>query len=185
MNLGIKMIAPDHGVIWRSNIDKILTSYDNWSHNRGEKKALVIYDTMWHSTEEMAKAVAQGIEEAGIKAHLINLKVHHRSDVMTEVLGAKAVVLGCSTLNNGLLPRMAGFLMYMRGLKPTNKIGAAFGSFGWSGEAVKLMNEAMADMKLDVIEEGLRMKYVPTEDKLKECVAMGNRIGKAVAEIEE
>ncbi|THB78077.1 MAG: MBL fold metallo-hydrolase [Desulfobulbaceae bacterium] len=182
LNLDIKMIAPDHGVIWRSHFDQIIKAYDDWSQYKGGKKALVIYDTMWHSTEKMAKAVAHGIEKEGVHAELINLKVHHRSDVMTKVLAARALVLGCPTLNNGLLPRMAGFLMYMRGLKPQNKIAAAFGSYGWSGESVKLMNEAMKEMRLNVIEEGNRVKYVPTHDDLGECVEMGQRIGKAVKE---
>ncbi|BHH83905.1 FprA family A-type flavoprotein [Desulforhopalus sp. 52FAK] len=182
MNLDIKMIAPDHGVIWRTHQDKILEAYDKWSKNEADKKALVIYDSMWHSTEEMAHAVSAGLIEAGVSTNMVNLQVHHRSDVMTQVLGAKAVVLGSSTLNNGLLPRMAGFLMYMRGLKPTNKIGATFGSFGWSGEAVSLMNKALEEMKIDVIEDGLKIKYVPTEDKLDECREMGRRVGKAVCE---
>jgi flavorubredoxin len=182
LNLDIKMIAPDHGVIWRKNLNKILEAYDHWSRNEAGKKVLVIYDSMWHSTESMAQAVEAGLRETGVSTRLINLKVHHRSDVMTEVLGAKAVVLGSSTLNNGLLPRMAGFLMYMRGLKPTNKFGATFGSYGWSGEAVGLLNTALQDMRIDVIEEGLRMKYVPDEQKLKECVELGRRVGKRVIE---
>jgi flavorubredoxin len=101
---------------------------------------------------------------------------------MTDVLDAKAVILGCATLNNGLLPRMAGFLMYMRGLRPTNKIGAAFGSYGWSGEAVKLMNGAMEEMKFTIIDPGLRIKYVPDHESLKPCVEMGRKIAKAVIE---
>ncbi len=182
MNLDIKMIAPDHGIVWRTHIDKILTAYDKWSKNESEEKVLVIYDSMWHSTEDMAHAIGRGLRETGVSTSMINLKVNHRSDVMTQVLNAKAVVLGSSTLNNGLLPRMAGFLMYMRGLKPTNKFGAAFGSFGWSGESVALMNTALKDMKIDVIEDGLRLKYVPDEKSLDECVAMGKRIGKRVIE---
>jgi len=182
MNLGIKMIAPDHGVIWRTHIDKILEAYDNWSQNKADNRALIIYDSMWHSTEKMAHAMAAGVEEAGLRTKLINLKVHHRSDVMTDVLTANTIILGSSTLNNGLLPRMAGFLMYMRGFKPTNKFGASFGSFGWSGEAVKLMNKALEDMKIDVIEEGLRVKYVPDAAHFEECVDMGRRIGKQVLE---
>jgi flavorubredoxin len=146
MGLEIDMIAPDHGLIWRSHIKDVLQAYSDWSQNKGRRKALVIYDTMWESTQKMAKAITTGINMSGVSVKLINLAVSHRSDVMTDVLNAKAVVLGCATLNNGLLPRMAGFLMYMRGLKPTNKIGAAFGSFGWSGEGVKLMNAAMEDM---------------------------------------
>jgi flavorubredoxin len=182
MGLEIDMIAPDHGLIWRSHIGDVLAAYDKWSQHKGQRQALVIYDTMWESTHKMAKAVANGINLEEVSVKLLNLAVNHRSDVMTEVLKAKAVVLGSATLNNGLLPRMAGFLMYMRGLRPTNKIGAAFGSYGWSGEAVKLMNEAMEEMKFDVIEPGLRIKYVPDHDGLKECVEMGRRIGKAVKE---
>ena len=182
LGLEIDMIAPDHGVIWRSNIGDVLKAYGDWSQNKGKRKALVIYDTMWASTEKMAKAVATGIDTTGVSVKLINMAHAHRSDVMADVLNAKAVILGCATLNNGMLPRMAGFLMYMRGLKPTNKIGAAFGSFGWSGEAVKLMNRAMEDMKFDIVEPGLRVKYVPGQTDLSECVEMGKRIGAAVIE---
>ena len=180
LGLEIDMIAPDHGVIWRSHIGDVLKAYGDWSQNKGKRKALVIYDTMWASTEKMAKAVATGINMTGTSVKLINLAYAHRSDVMADVLNAKAVILGCATLNNGMLPRMAGFLMYMRGLKPTNKIGAAFGSFGWSGEAVKLMNRAMEDMKFDIVEPGLRVKYVPGHTDLSDCVEMGKRIGEAV-----
>jgi flavorubredoxin len=182
MNLELNMIAPDHGVIWRTHQNKILEAYDKWSRNESKEKVLVIYDSMWHSTEKMAHAVGAGLKEVGVSTNMVNLQVHHRSDVMTQVLDAKAVVLGCSTLNNGLLPRMAGFPMYMRGLKPTNKFGATFGSFGWSGEAVGLMNTALQDMKIDVIEDGLKLKYVPKEEQLEECMEMGRRVGKRVLE---
>ncbi len=180
--LEIDMIAPDHGVIWRSNPGLAIESYDKWSHNRGDGNALIIYDTMWHSTETMAKEVAAGLQDEGISVKLLNLRYNHRSDVMRDVLNASAIILGCSTLNNGLLPRMAGFLMYMSGLRPTNKIGAAFGSFGWSGEAVKLLNKAMEEMKFDVIDDGLRTKYVPEKDSLEKCVALGRKVGQALKE---
>ena len=180
MDLDIKMVAPDHGVIWRSHIDKIIASYESWSSHESEQRALVIYETMWRSTEAMSKAVASGIESCGVPVDLINLKVNHHSDIMTRVLTARALVLGSSTLNNGLLPYMAGFLSYMRGLKPQNKIGAAFGSYGWSGESVKMLKEAMSEMKLDIIDEGIRVKFVPTHDDLARCVELGKRIGEAV-----
>jgi len=182
MNLPITTIAPDHGVIWRSNPGKILDAYSRWCVHEGRGNALIIYDTMWHSTEIMAKAVADGLQDEGISYKLLNLRVSHRSDVMTDVLQASAVVLGCPTLNNGLLPRMAGFLMYMRGLKPTNKIGAAFGSYGWSGEAVKLMNQAMSEMKFIICHEGLRVQYVPEHDQLSECVELGRTVGRNLKE---
>ncbi len=180
MNLEIKMIAPDHGVIWRTNTSMPLEAYDKWSQNKGDGNALIIYDTMWHSTEMMAKEVGTGLQDEGISYKLLNLRYNHRSDVMREVLNASAIVLGCSTLNNGLLPRMAGFLMYMRGLRPTNKIGAAFGSFGWSGESVKLLNAAMTDMKFDIVDDGLKVKYVPEEGDLSQCTELGRKVGRAL-----
>ncbi len=182
LDLDIKMVAPDHGIIWRKHFDKILKAYDQWSHFKSEEKALVIYETMWQSTEKMAQAVAKGIEKEGVPVDLANLKVCHRSDVITKVLDSRAVILGSPTLNNGLLPHMAGFLAYMKGLKPQKKLAAAFGSFGWSGESVKLLNAELEQMKLEIIEEGIRIKYVPDHDKLEECYEMGRRIGRAVKE---
>ncbi len=182
MGLPIKMIAPDHGVIWRSNPGIPIAAYDKWSQGAGNGKALVIYDTMWHSTEEMAKRVGAGLQNEGISYQLLNLRYNHRSDVMREVLDASAVILGCPTLNNGLLPRMAGFLMYMRGLRPLNKVGAAFGSFGWSGESVKLMNGAMGDMKFNIVDDGLRVKYVPEDTDYDLCVELGQKVGSAIKE---
>ncbi len=186
IGLEVDMIAPDHGVIWRTHVDRILKAYQDWSNHRAANKALVVYDTMWHSTEMMAKAIADGIESTGTSMQLLDLSVNHRSDVMTEVLDAKGVCMGCPTLNNGLLPRMAGFLMYMKGLRPARKLGAAFGSFGWSGEAVKHMNKAMEDMKFDLIHDGIKIKYVPTHDDLKVCrdlgVLMGQKVQEAVKE---
>lgn len=185
MELPIKMIAPDHGVIWRSNPGKIIDAYSRWCVHEGKGNALIIYDTMWHSTEMMAHAVADGLQDKGIGYKLLNLQVNHRSDVMSDVLEASAIILGCPTLNNGLLPRMAGFLMYMRGLRPTNKIGAAFGSYGWSGESVKLMNKSMLEMKFNMVHEGLKVQYVPEHTHLKECVELGKTVGQALNDIKE
>lgn len=180
MQLPIKMLAPDHGVVWRSNPGKIIEAYSRWCVHQGNGKALIIYDTMWESTRMMAKAIAEGLHEEGIEYKMLDLQVNHRSDVMTDVLEASAVVLGSSTLNNGMLPRMADFLMYMRGLRPTNKIGACFGSYGWSGEAVKMMNETLKEMNIILCHEGLKVQYVPEHAKLGTCVDMGRTVGKSL-----
>jgi flavorubredoxin len=180
MQLPIKMLAPDHGVIWRSNPGKIIDAYSRWCNHEGNGKALVIYDTMWESTRKMAKAVAEGLHEQGVEYKLLDLQVNHRSDVMTDVLEASALVLGSPTLNNGMLPRMADLLMYMRGLRPTNKVGAAFGSYGWSGEAVKMMNEILKEMNIILCHEGLKVQYVPEHAQLNACVELGRTVGKAM-----
>ena len=182
MGLKIDMIAPDHGLIWRANPGKIIEAYDNWSKQKTEQKALIIYDTMWKSTEAMARAVADGLLEEHVTVKIFDLEHNHRSDIITEVLDAKALVFGSPTLNNGMLPRMADMLHYLRGLRPENKMGAAFGSYGWSGEAVKLINQALEDMKIKVIGQGVRVKYIPTDEDLRDCMELGRKIGKEIKE---
>jgi flavorubredoxin len=180
MGLQIDMIAPDHGVICRSDPGKIVEAYGRWSAQEPSRKALVVYDTMWQATEMMAKAIADGISQEEVSVRLMDLKANHRSDVMTEVLDAGALVFGSSTLNNGMLPGMADMLHYLKGLKPQNKIGAAFGSYGWSGEAVKLISRALEEMKVELVDEGIRVKYVPDHEDLAKCVELGRRVGKAL-----
>ena len=177
-----KMICPDHGIIWRKDPAKIIDAYVRWCRQEPQKKAVVVYDTMWHSTEKMANAVVSGINKEGVPAKPLHLRKSHRSEVMTDVFDAKAVVIGSPTLNNQLFPSLADFLTYMKGLKPLNKIGAAFGSYGWSGEAVKMINKELEDMNFEIIDPGLRIQYVPDKEALKTCYELGRKIGKAVME---
>jgi len=181
MKLDLRMICPDHGVIWRRDPGRIVQAYLDWCRQEAGKKAVVIYDTMWHSTEKMAEAINAGIMAEGVPSKPMNLRSWHRSEVMTEVFDARAVVVGSPTLNNGLFPTVADFLCYMKGLKPKNKIGAAFGSYGWSGEAVKLVENELTDMKIELIQPGLRTQFVPEKPILDLCHEFGRKIGQAVA----
>lgn len=180
MGLEFKMICPDHGVLWRKNPNKIIEAYVKWSKQEPEKKAVVIYDTMWHSTQIMAEAITEGIHSQGVFVKPMKLRDTHRSDIMTEVLDSRAVVVGSPTLNNGIFPTLADFLTYMKGLRPQNKMGAAFGSFGWSGEAVGLIEKYLEEMKFEMIESGMKHQYVPDLNGLEACREMGKRIGRAV-----
>ena len=180
--LGLKfdMVCPDHGIIWRKDIPKIVNAYVEWSGQKPAKKAVIFYDTMWHSTEMMAGEIASGLHESGVEVKLMHIRTSHRSDIMTEVLDAGAVVVGSPTLNNGLFPTVADVLTYIKGLRPKKKIAAAFGSYGWSGESVKLINKELQDMKFELVDEGLNMKFVPDKSNLKECFEYGKKIGKAL-----
>ena len=180
LGLEIDMICPDHGILWRREPGKIINAYVEWSRQQPAPKAIIIYDTMWHSTEMMAEAIAAGLIESGVEVRPMHLRKVHRSDIMTEVLDARAIIIGSPTLNNGLFPTVADFLTYMKGLKPQNKLAAAFGSYGWSGESVKLINKALEDMKFEIIDPGLNLQYVPDQEGLDVCVDLGRRIGKAI-----
>lgn len=182
MGIKIEMIAPDHGLIWRKNVQGILNSYAHWASGKVKAKAVVAYDTMWGSTAKMAHAVIDGLISQGLQVKATDLKGWHRSDVMTELLDSAALVLGSPTLNNGYLPRMADLLCYARGLKPMCLAGAAFGSYGWGGESVKLLNDELARMKIDLAHEGLKIKYVPSRDGLDKCRELGISVGRKVRE---
>ncbi|MDD2903534.1 MAG: flavodoxin domain-containing protein, partial [Syntrophales bacterium] len=136
-------------------------------------------------TEIMAEALIDGLMDAGVEAQLHHLRSTHISDIVTEVLDAGLLLIGSPTLNNNLFPTVSQFLTYLKGLRPRNKAALAFGSFGWSGEAVKLINQELEAMKLKVVHEGLKIKYIPDPEelgaarKLAEQLARENLVTKA------
>jgi len=171
--LSLRLIAPDHGPVWRSDIGGIIERYARWAAQRPTAKAVVVYATMWHSTEKMARAIAEGLAAGGLRVKLMSMDRVHRSEVVYELLCAGALAVGSSTLNNNILPAMADVLTYLRGLKPQNLVGAAFGSYGWSGEAVRQIEEVLAAMKVESAGEGIRVKNVPDRDVLARCYELG------------
>ena len=178
--LSIKTIAPDHGVIWRSDPGKIISAYAGWSGWKTKNKALIIYDTMWHSTEQMACAIEHGLVAEGVEVKSYNLTASDKSDVITDVLDAKALIIGSPTLNNGMFPSVAQFLCYLKGLKPKDKKGAVFGSFGWGGGATKAVTQEMEVMGIELVEPELGIKWVPEQSELDQCVDFGKRIASKI-----
>ena len=173
-----KMIAPDHGLIYRRHPEWVLSLYQKWAAGAPEPKGLVIYDTMWHSTEMLAQAFVQGLTDAGAEAQLHHLRSTHHSDIITEVLDAGLLLIGSPTLNNNLFPTVGQFLTYLKGLRPRNKAAAAFGSFGWSGEAVKLITQELEAMKLKVVHEGFKVKYIPDPEELAAARKLGGQLAR-------
>ena len=178
--LDIKMIATSHGMIWRKDLGKIINAYLSWAKGESKAKAVVVYDTMWGSTQIMAEAIAEGIASEGVEVRPYRLTDSDRSEIMEDVLDARAVVVGSPTLNNGMFPSVADFVIYMRGLRPKGKIGAAFGSFGWGGGAVKAMREHLERAGLEMTFEDLEMRYVPKEREKLKCFEYGQAIGRKV-----
>ncbi|MCG8568416.1 MAG: flavodoxin domain-containing protein, partial [Desulfobacterales bacterium] len=180
MNLKIDMICPDHGIIWRKNPEKIIQAYDKWSLQEPEKKIVVLFDSMWESTTKMARAITSGIESESVNVRLMNTRKCHRSDIMTEIIDAGAIAVGSPTLNNSIFPVIADVMTYIKGLRPQNKLAAAFGSYGWSGEAVKILNKEFEEMKLEIVDPGLKVQYVPDEDDIQKCFDLGVKLAKTL-----
>lgn len=180
LRLAFRIIAPDHGPIWRKDVGGILGRYGKWAAQKPEGKAVVVYGTMWHSTEKMARAISEGLAAGGLRVTLLSVDKVHRSDVLCEVLCAGAIAVGSSTLNNQMLPAMADVMTYLRGLKPRHLVGAAFGSYGWSGEAVKQLEEILAEMKVESAGAGIRVKHAPDHEVLSRCYDLGMRMAEMV-----
>jgi flavorubredoxin len=178
--LDIDMIAPSHGVIWRGDPGKILSAYQRWVEGRTRQKAVIVYDTMWGSTERVAKAIIEGIASEGVEARIHRLDATHNSDVIADVLEARAVLVGSPTLNNGLFPTVASFLAYMKGLKPRNKIGAAFGSYGWGGGAKRAVEAELKATGVELVENDLDFNYRPEAEELKRAFEFGRLIAEKI-----
>jgi flavorubredoxin len=166
--LDIEIIAPSHGVIWRKYIKQILELYHAFSDGACEDTALVIYDTMWHSTESMAHSIAEGFARRGTKVILYNLKVSELSDIVTDALTARYLVIGSPTLNNGIMPNVRALLTYLKGLSPKGKRGFAFGSYGWSGQSTGIINQSLVDMGVEILMDPVRISYIPSKEQLAE-----------------
>ena len=178
--LEIDMIGPSHGVIWRGNPGMILEAYQRWVQGESKPRAVIVYDTMWGSTERVANALFRGLASEGVEVKIHKLGSSHNSDVIADILEAKAVLVGSPTLNNGLFPTVASFLAYMRGFKPKNKIGAVFGSFGWGGGAKRAAEGEMKAAGIDLVESELDFKFRPTEEELEKVVQFGVELAKRI-----
>jgi len=184
LGLEFEMIAPDHGPIWRADPTHPVRWYARWAEQKPTRKALVVCDTMWHSTERMGRMIVEGLVAGGARATFMSLHggANNRSDVVTGLLGAGALIVGSPTLNNGILPSVADVMTYLKGLKPRNLIGAAFGSYGWSGESVKQLNAMLEGMGVELVGEGVRSLHVPDEEALSACHVLGTRVAEALAQ---
>jgi flavorubredoxin len=174
-NLPVDLICTSHGIIWRNNPTQIVEKYLHWADNYQENQISLLYDTMWESTRVMAEQIAAGIREADkqVTVKLFNLAKSDKNDVITEVFKSKAILLGSPTVNSGVLVSVAAILEEIKGLKFKSKKAGAFGSYGWSGEATKVMSARLAEAGFDVVDEGLRLTWAPDGESRRLCNEYG------------
>lgn len=175
MNLPIKLICPSHGIIWKKNLDRIIDLYFQWANTYQENQISIIYDTMWQSTRLMAESIAEGILKAdpSVTVKLFNAAREDKNDILTEVFQSKAVLVGSPTINYGYSYAIAGILEMVRGMKLKNKKAAAFGSYGWSGDAPKMISEHLQEAGFELVNDGIKMLWVPDETSLLACIEYG------------
>ena len=184
LGLDIQKVLPDHGPMWRTQEDIawILSLYREFAEQRPRPRALVAYSTMWHATEKLATAFAEGVRSAGVEVHLADLAENDRSSIMTHVAYSGLVAFGAPTMNNQMYPAMADVLCYIKGLKPQNKMGFAFGSCGWSGEGAKQISAELDAMGIEQPEKFIQVKYMPTAEELAAIRDAGKRLAESLLE---
>lgn len=182
LNLPLNLICPSHGVIWKNRPVDIVEQYLKWADNYQENQITIVYDTMWQSTRLMAEAIAEGIRnaDAEVKVKILNVAREDKNDILTEIFRSKAILVGSPTINYGFSYATAGILEMARGLKFKNKKAAAFGSFGWSGDAPKMIASRLEEAGFELVSDSLKELWVPDADARGRCVAYGEAFAKAV-----
>jgi anaerobic nitric oxide reductase flavorubredoxin len=182
LGIEIEMIAPDHGIIWRANPEKVLQMYLDMAGGKSDLSISVIYDTMWHSTEKMTLPIMQGVKDEGVECKVIKLRATPMSVAIKEFWKSRGSLIGTPTLNNVMYPTVAEFLTHLRGLRPKNRMVGAFGSFGWGGGAVKEAYEEFKKMGLEIFEPGMQILYKPSLEDEAKCYEFGREFAKKVKE---
>ncbi|XHH07822.1 MAG: FprA family A-type flavoprotein [Candidatus Bathyarchaeia archaeon] len=181
MKLPIDIIGPSHGIIWRKNPMQIIQAYLDWSSGAAaQNKVTIVFDTMWESTDKMARAIAEGICSQGVEAKILKMRASNNTEAVTEVLESKAVLAGSPTLNNGVFPTIGSFMTYITGLRPKGKLWGFFGSYGWGGGAVRGMVEMAKKAGFETYEPTLEIKWVPDEEDLKKCFEFGQQFAQKI-----
>lgn len=181
--LPIEMIAPSHGVIWRANIGRIVEAYRRWTSMKPTRKVLVVYDSMWESTATMAQAIHEGASQKDVDARLLPVRSTSATVVATEILDAASFAVGTPTLNQAMMPAVAGLLTYLQGLKPIGKAGLAFGSYGWASRGTKDVDQVLRNMKLEILQDPLEVQFSPDAAALERCREAGRRLAQRAIEL--
>ncbi|MDR1122824.1 MAG: FprA family A-type flavoprotein [Endomicrobium sp.] len=171
LNLAIDFIAPSHGLIWRKHISYIMEKYFYWSAHKCKKRIAVVYETMWDSTKKMAQKIIEGITSEDVEAVLFDVTKNDRSDIVSYMLDAKGWIFGSSTHDGEMLPVIAGFLHFLKGFKAKGRKSFAFGSYGWSGEAVKNIEDTISN--ITTFDSSFKVVFNPTEGELSKCFEAG------------
>lgn len=182
LELPIRLICPAHGIIWRDNPTQIIEKYLEWARNYQEDQITILYDTMWNSTRKMAEAIGKGIAETSpaTAVKLFNVSLTDKNDIITEVFKSKGILMGCPTVNKGIMYGTAGILDLITGMSFKEKKAAAFGSYGWSGESPKVLTERLEKAGFEIVQEGLRLTWVPDDEALAKAREFGQEFAKKV-----
>ncbi len=185
LNIEIDIMAPDHGLMYnrKEDIDFVFKCYEDFAKQAFVKSAVILHDSMWGATEKMAAIIGETLYEEGICYTILDIQKNHPADIMNALMNASILLIGAATRNNLPMTGMMATLTHIKGLRPLNKVGAAFGSYGWSGEAPEILTKWLEEMNIKVIAEPLRIQYGLSPEQIEECKQFAKKIVSAVNEI--
>ena len=177
-DLDIEIIAPSHGPILRTDPWKYVTQYVEWStpSPAEARKVLIFYASAHGNTKMMANEVAKGANIDGVEVELFDLTETAPGDVLDRIENSQALIIGSPTINGDAVKPVWDLLSSLATIKLRGKVGAAFGSYGWSGEAVGMVEDRLKSLKFRIPEPGVKFTLVPTAEELKSCREFGARI---------
>ncbi|GAN33113.1 MAG: FprA family A-type flavoprotein [Candidatus Brocadia sp. AMX2] len=175
-NLDIRLIAPSHGPILRTDPWKYINAYKDWSTPRKDphkKLILVLYASMYGNTKKMAEAVARGASTMTTEVKLLDAANVSPEFMRCEIESAEGILIGSSTINGDALMPLWNIMNIMFSVNVKLKKCATFGTYGWSGEATRLMEDRLKGLKLHIVQPPVKVLFTPTEEDLKRCSIFG------------
>ena len=179
-DLDIQIIAPSHGPIHR-NPERILDAYRRWTMGETKAKAIVVYVTMWNSTEAMIKTMVDSLMAEGVEVGLHNLVYADLGDVARDLVDSRAIVLGTPTVLGGMHPLAIYAAHLVKALRPPLKYGAVLSSYGWGGGAVKQAAEILEPTKVEVV-GALEVHGPPAAEDYQQIADLGKKLSAKIKE---
>jgi flavorubredoxin len=177
----IKIICATHGPVWRSDPAHIINLYDRWSKQQTEEGVVLVYGSMYGNTQKMMEAVATGLVKGGVeKIRVHNISTSHLSFIIRDIWRFKGMVLGSCTYNMELFPPMKQLVSAIENRMMVNRKIGVFGSYTWSGGALKELQEFANKSKCEQVGPVIEAKSSPTAEDIDRCVELGMNMAKAV-----
>ena len=178
LNIEIETIMPAHGIIWKQYVPDILAAYEDYANLTPSNKVVIVYQTVWKHTQQMAEALAEGFGDAGMDVKIYPLSTTKSSIIFKEIVDAKLICVGSGTYNNDISYSVGAFLTHLRAAKLKGKKGLGFGAFGWFPKVPSQIDQALTDAGLENVHDAISHVFSPKATDLENYYNIAQEIAK-------
>lgn len=179
-DLDIKIICPGHGPVLRKDIDKYLELYKQWSQVKKTNNVIIGFVSAYGYTKQIAEKISEGVKSSGINTKIYDLETADKNEVLSEIYLSKGLLIGSPTIVNDALPPVWNILSSLNATINKGLVTGAFGSYGWSGEAVPNIESRFKQLKFKIPVSGLKINFKPSESQLKEAFEFGKKFAESL-----